>query len=205
MTYVTLREEKISKLYIQKGINTIDDLSIERVSEVFNIIVQYHPFNSRIFFDDNCAMIFLNENHPIEIQRADFFHEMAHFLEHVGDQRSLPESFVQLQESQAYWSSLYAAMPRHIFEPLMLKHRSVKKLTELFELPESMVTERIESIKRERIFKQQQLSIQAQQSRYRKKSLQPGQVYDSTIQILKKLAKQVGEENLSHEVRRLLR
>lgn len=205
MKYVTLREEKISKLYIGKGIQSLSDLSIERISEAFNITVKYHKYDSSVLFDDYCAVIFLRESEPIEIQRADFFHEMSHFLEHEGDQRFLPKDFIQIQESQAYWFSLYASMPRHIFLPLMLKHRSVQVLQDLFQLPEKMITDRIESIKRERMLKQQQLSIQARWSRNRKKSLQPGQVYNSTIQILKKLANQVGEENLSNEVKRLLR
>lgn len=205
MHFSTQRDIQIMNLYKSKGINSVSQLTIENIANTFNVHVEYSNFPSKCFYEDDFAIVYLNKHQPLPYIRKDFFHELSHFLFHYGDQQRMNKDFNRFQEEQAKQFAIYTSMPRHIFEPLMLKHRSIKKLTELFELPETMIIKRIEMFKHERLLKQQQLSLLAQKERLRKKSLQPGQVYDSTIQILKQLANQVGEEKLSYEVRRLLR
>ncbi|UOE96042.1 ImmA/IrrE family metallo-endopeptidase [Alkalihalobacillus sp. LMS39] len=205
MRFATIREEKLIKIYKNKDILTISDLSIKNMAACFNIKVTFHKKKSFCLYDNNCAFIFLNEDQSIEHIRSDFFHELAHFLEHSGVQKGMHKDFKKLQEEQAYWISLYAAMPRHIFEPALTQATSPIQLSELFQLPLDMVKERFNGFKRERKRHHEHVQFVNDYEKNRRKSLQPGKVYDSTIDILKKLANQVGEENLHHDVARLLR
>lgn len=205
MRYATFREKQITEIMRSKGVLTVGDLSIENMCVSFNIDVVYHSKKSKCYSEDDYALIYLDNRLPYYVQRYKFFHELTHAFFHVGKQDNLPRDFNKLQEDQAYWTALYASMPRHIFEPMVIQHQSVQALGELFELPEKMIIERIKSIKRERLRDQFQLSVERLEGMQRQKSLQPGKIYDSTKEILKKLETQVGEENLSYEVKRLLR
>lgn len=205
MHFSTQRDIQIMNLYKSKGINSVSQLTIENIANTFNVHVEYNNFPSKCFYDDDFAVIHLNKEQELPYIRKDFFHELSHYLFHYGNQQCMYNDFRKLQEEQANRMTIYTSMPRHIFEPLMLQYRSIKLLTELFELPESMIFERIEMFKQERQLKYQQQALLAKKERLRRKSLQPGKVYDSTIKVLKQLASQVGEEKLSYEVKRLLR
>lgn len=205
MRFVSLLEEKIINLYRLHGINTINDLSIHNLADIFNIKIQYYHLNSRCISDDHCAMILLKENQSIEMERADFFHEIAHFFAHVGDQRELKKEFIRLQESQAHYISLYASMPRYIFEPILKETASLRELVELFQLPETMIKERIRIIRHQNNQQKYYLDLQIQEQSRINRSLQKGKVYDSTLEVLQKLKNQVGEEKLSYDIQNLLR
>lgn len=205
MQFTTQRDQQIMQLFKSKHINQVTHLTIEYVSTKFDIHIEYHDYPSYCIHEEDFALIYLNQNHPIELMRWDFFHELSHFLIHYGNQRNMTSEFSRLQESQAYWCSLYSSMPRHIFEPLMLKHRCDRTLAELFQLPLDMVQERIQTISRERTRQHYYTKINNLEEKRRSKSLQPGKVYDSTLSILKQLSSQVGEENINYEVARLLR
>lgn len=203
--YATFREKQITQMFMNKGILTINDLTIDNLCEVFNLDIIYHSKRCNCFSEDGFALIYLDDRLSYYEQRFKFFHEFSHVLFHSGKQKELPKEFNKLQEDQAYWSALYASMPRHIFEPMVIQHQSVQALGELFELPEKMIIERIESIKRERSRDEFQLRVERLEGMQKRKSLQPGKIYDSTRELLKKLESQVGEEKLSYEVKRLLR
>lgn len=181
MRYSTQRDIRVMNLYKSKGINCISQLTIENIANIFNIHVEYSDFPSKCYYEDDFAVIYLNKQQPLPYIRRDFFHELSHCLFHYGDQRRMNKDFRNWQEVQAKRYAIYTSMPRHIFEPLMLQHRSIKLLTELFELPESMIRERIEMFKRERQLQYQHQALQADIERRRRKSLQPGKVYDSTV------------------------
>lgn len=205
MQFTTQRDQQIMQLFKSKQIYQITELTIEYVASKFNIHIEYHDYPSRCIHEENFAVIYLDQNQYKEMVRHDFFHELSHFLFHYGNQRSMTKEFSRLQETQAYWCSLYLAMPRHIFEPLMLKHQCISTLAEIFELPLDMVKQRIKTISRERIRKSTYTKLNFVEENRRSKSLQPGKVYDSTLSILEQLSSQVGEENINYEVARLLR
>ncbi|WP_169801154.1 ImmA/IrrE family metallo-endopeptidase [Halalkalibacter krulwichiae] len=205
MRFANIREQALEKRYKELGIQTPYDLSIDNLSSLFKIKVIYHEDESECFYDDNCALMYLDSRVPQEYIRLDFFHEMSHFTQHVGDQRYMNVEFEKLQETQAHWISMYLSMPRYIFEPIMNDVRSIRALVDIFELPESMIRERVRIIrqqnKTEAFYSEQQ---QREQDRINR-SLQKGKVYKSTIAILDQLKRQVGEENLSYDVKNLLR
>ncbi|OIJ12700.1 hypothetical protein BKP37_12940 [Anaerobacillus alkalilacustris] len=205
MRFISLHEEKLTKLYQKKGIITVSDLSISNIADSFNILIKYHHLNSKCLYDNNCGLMLLKENQRIENERADFFHEMAHFFSHVGDQRKMVKDFVRLQERQAHWISLYASMPRFIFEPILNETRSLKELVEVFQLPETMIKERIRIIRQQNSTQSYYDNLHQQEDLRINRSLQKEKIYDSTLEVLQKLSNQVGEEKLSYEIQSLLR
>lgn len=205
MRFSTWRETKISELMIDKGILTTDDLSIENLSDKFNIDVIYGPKRSHcIHEDDEYALIFIDSRLSLYEQRCKFFHEFAHVISHPGNQKNLPEDFSKLQEEQANCLSLYVAMPRHIFIPAVKKYQSINTLEELFQLPEEYIVRRFMSIRNQIKSQAFQNVIQLSETKRRRKSLQPEHIYESTKLILQQLADQVGADNINADIRKLL-
>ena len=205
MRFSSLYEDKLMNLYSLRGIHYVTDLSIQNMSRMFNIEIKYHRFKSKCYHDNNCGLMLLKENQTIENERADFFHEMAHFFAHVGDQRLMNREFVRLQERQAHWIALYAAMPRFILEPILKGTTSLRELVEMFQLPETMIKERIRIIRQQDSTHDYYERLQQQEEARRSRSLQKEKLYDSTLEVLHKLKSQVGEEKLSYEIQSLLR
>lgn len=204
MRFLSVYEEKIINLYRSKAINTIADLSIETLAHAFNIEVKYHQYKSTCYYDDNCALMLLLDDQSLENKRADFFHELAHVIAHVGDQRKMSKDFVRLQERQAHWISLYASMPRYIFEPYLNDSTTFRELVELFQLPETMIRERIRIVHQQQNTESYYENIKLQEASRLNRSLQKGKIYDSTFEVLEKLRNQVGEDKLSYEIQSLL-
>lgn len=204
MKYITEREITISNQMKSLGINSASDLTYENLCTVFNIDIHYHAGQSKCIFEDDYALIFLDKRLSYYEQRRVFFHELAHYLYHYGNQRKMPRQLLSLQEEQASYISLYLAMPRHIFEPALLKYQSVTLLQEVFDLPETMIVERCNSLKRQRRRTVIQTKIQHEQLKHRRKSLQPENIHKETKMMLHQLANQVGEESMDYEIRRLL-
>ncbi|MED1602650.1 ImmA/IrrE family metallo-endopeptidase [Alkalihalophilus marmarensis] len=206
MQYVNVRETRIEKIYKSRNIQNLHDLTIENLSSIFNIKVEYCKSESECFYDDDCAMMWLNEEQSIEDIRSDFFHEMGHFLDHSGKQgEGMPISFEKLQETQAHWLSIYLSMPRYIFEPIMNEHPNLHSLKEIFQMPEPLIKERIRIIRQQNTMHFQFLRRKALEESSINHTLQRGKVYKTTIQVLKQLEMQVGKENLNYEVKNLLR
>ncbi|OLS34188.1 hypothetical protein BTR22_19050 [Alkalihalophilus pseudofirmus] len=204
MNFSTQHDIRLSKLLKDKGIDTVCDLEIDHLAMVFNAMVIKGERN-KCYYEDDFALIELNVNQSLRRMRKAFFHELAHIVSHYGDQRRMSQDFKTYQESQAKWFSLYLAMPKHIFEPLLLKHPCIETLQSLFELPHSMIVDRVGTIKRERKRYTHQMRFQRKELNLRKKSLQPGEINDSTLDILKQLEKQIGDEQLNEHTKSLLR
>lgn len=205
MRFSTLREEKIEQTYKQLNIAHVFDLSIENISILFNIKVHYYHLRSQCVYDDHCGLMYLNENQSFEKIRYDFFHELGHFFEHCNDQRITNTDFVRMQERQAHLFALYASMPRYLFEPLMQQASSLIELREAFQLPETLIKERVRIIQQQNATQAHYLRINQEEDSRIKRTLQSGNVYGSTITVLKQLKSQVGEENLSYDIKSLLR
>ncbi|MCK0473786.1 ImmA/IrrE family metallo-endopeptidase [Halalkalibacter sp. APA_J-10(15)] len=204
MKYATLKEIQVTNMMKEKNINTIEELSLENVSEVFKVDILYHERKSNCLYDEDYAVIYLDSRLPYYEQRLMFFHELAHVISHEGSQNKLEKEFIDLQEAQANRLALYLSMPRYLFEPLAMKYQSVEKLHDLFELPQNAIIERMASIKREQERTEFHLKLQTIENQRTRRSLQPGQIYSSTKSILHQLKDQVGEEKLSYDVKRLL-
>jgi Zn-dependent peptidase ImmA (M78 family) len=168
MRFCTEKEITISNQMKSLGICSASDLSYENLCTVFNIDILYRNGQSKCIFEDDYALIFLDNRLPYYEQRRVFFHELAHYLYHYGNQRKMPKPLLSLQEEQASYISLYLAMPRHIFEPALLKYESVESLQEVFELPKDMIVDRCNSLKRQRHRKVIQTKLQYKQLKHRR-------------------------------------
>lgn len=204
MRYSTEKETRISHQLKSLGICSASDLTYENLCTVFNIDIHYHAGQSKCIFENDYALIFLDNRLSFYEQRRVFFHELSHYLYHCGNQRNMPPSMMFLQEEQARFLSLYIALPRHIFEPALLKYQSVASLQEVFELPKAMIVDRCNTLKRQRRRSVIQTKFQYKQLKHRRKSLQPENIHKETKVMLHQLANQVGEEAIDYEIRRLL-
>ncbi|UQZ34556.1 hypothetical protein C2I18_14130 [Paenibacillus sp. PK3_47] len=147
--FKTPLEQSIQDVYLENGILTPEDLTIERVSEMFQVDV---VFEQVITFSDNQSMvIFLQSGVEQTEQRKSFYHELGHVLRHAGDQRLMLKLFRQLQEADAERFSLYAAMPFFMFERIKLpaeEETAAGYVSKLFKVPPEFTLLRLRQIQR---------------------------------------------------------
>lgn len=144
-------EKWIDSIYNLIGINSIQDLDIDFIAEKLGIDIVYYSGRSFVdWIDSKYVVIFLNNQISLEKRREVFFHELCHPLRHAGLQRMMPRSFVSLQEKQAMYFQLYAAMPIYLIKDLPVYQTDKETIgvwAEEFKLPHSLVTARLEQIK----------------------------------------------------------
>jgi Zn-dependent peptidase ImmA (M78 family) len=153
-------EQKIESLYNERNILNPSDLSIQNVSEKFNVTVDF-SFNGgpqRAIWDDDFSLIFLDPDSPEEEQRYVFFHELGHPLLHCGNQREMNNgTFREFQEFQANQFQLYAAVPFFMLKQLELPpydYQIIELIKHVFRVPTRLAKKRLDQIKR-RIFQKQ--------------------------------------------------
>ncbi|MDT3426121.1 Zn-dependent peptidase ImmA (M78 family) [Paenibacillus forsythiae] len=146
--FKTLLEQSIEEYYIANGILTPDDLVIDRIAEIFDVDVAYNEL--RTFSDNELRVIFICLTDDLNARRLSFFHELCHVLRHAGDQRRMPELFLQLQEADADRFSLYAALPFFMLETIRLpqsEDEAAGLLGKVFQVPPKLAKERLTQIK----------------------------------------------------------
>lgn len=149
--FKTPLEETIEDYYLSQAILKPDELTIERVSEAFNVEVHFKNFKS--FSDNELYVIVINQKDESEIQRKSFFHELGHVLRHTGDQRQMPKPFRHMQEADAERFCLYSAIPFFMLERLQLpvvESEAAGKIAAVFQVPPEFALQRLRMI-RERI------------------------------------------------------
>lgn len=140
----------INSKYQKYGIWEPNDLTIENVSELFEISVSM--YEGPVFaewIDGVYAFVFLNKHKSPEEQKNDFFHELCHPLRHVGHQDQLHYLFEELQEFQAAQFQLAAAMPIYLVSQVPTQlywERYIDDLSHVFEQPSKFVQKRIYQI-----------------------------------------------------------
>jgi Zn-dependent peptidase ImmA (M78 family) len=153
---LTEMEKKIEKLYKENGILTPSDLSIQNLSNVFNVKVDLSINGSkqeqRAIWTDDLTVIFLDPDQPEEKQREVFFHEFGHPLLHIGNQMKMKnKTFRDLQEAQANQFQLYAAIPFFMLQELELpeyENQIIHIIKSVFKVTEALARKRLEQIKR---------------------------------------------------------
>lgn len=204
MRYSTNREMKISEHLRSLGIMNASDLSIENFCTLFDIDVCFQNDKSHCLFDEDFAVIFIDNQLSHREQRQVFFHELAHVLWHHGSQINMPKQLMMLQEEQASFISLYYAMPRYLLLPILDQYQSIDVLADYFDLPASMVIKRCKSFQREQTRIVTQTQLEYTHWKRKKTSLQPEKIYEGTKKVLNQLALQVGEDSIHYDIRRLL-
>lgn len=145
-------ERWISSVYQQHGINNPNEMDIEHITDIFEFGIADTRGGSKAVFDPSGdCLLFLNSQLNEQQRRADFFHELCHPVMHCGNQRKLPDMFVEKQEFQADVFQLYSAMPYYLIQALPLcetDNETIGLWSEEFKLPHSLVGARLEQIKR---------------------------------------------------------
>lgn len=157
-------EAFITKAYKQHQILSPYDLDLERIASIWTIRLRYISA-SRAFsqYDSRACYIFLPSQIPYVDQRAAFFHELCHVLRHAGNQRSIPNTFLQLQECQAEQFIMFASMPYFLFKDYLSENPSV--IAETFQMPIKYVHKRLAYIKN-RIIMNSELGIRFDKPRW---------------------------------------
>jgi len=145
-------EKRISYIYRENGILSPSHMDLDKIAFIYDCHVIYSEKPTMVLYDDAYGgLIFLNACVTKEQQREDFFHEISHPALHVGCQNTLPELFVDLQESQAASFQLYSAMPYFMLaaiEPSGYENEYISQLSDIFQLSFDFVNRRIEQVHR---------------------------------------------------------
>ncbi|MFD0682423.1 MULTISPECIES: ImmA/IrrE family metallo-endopeptidase [unclassified Paenibacillus] len=147
----TVQEDWINNLYLANGIHYASDMDVDQIATIFSTQVITTTGESKVIWDEDFCLIFINENTSLEEKREHFFHELSHPVQHSGRQEKMPRAFVELQETQAAHFQLYAAMPIYIVEKyreISRKPSFLKILSEEFKLSLTFVQKRMDQIKR---------------------------------------------------------
>lgn len=141
----------INDLYQSCNIQTPRDLDIYRVAEAFQATVRLSERETKVYHDEyGNHLIFLNSQKSEMQQRAEFFHELCHLVQHKGIQQILPQSYVELQEIQANQFRLYAAMPYHMiineYRDYLQNTNIIPLIVHDFKLPYLLVKARMDQI-----------------------------------------------------------
>jgi Zn-dependent peptidase ImmA (M78 family) len=188
--FKTSLELSVDKLYKEKGIHTPADLSIEEVANQFNFGLQYLPSApSRVIWDEELAVIFLNPNYSLANIREVFFHEICHPLRHCGDQENMPISYRDMQEEQANNFKFYAAMPFYMIKQMDIpsyEQDFIAMLSYVFDVPLSFAKKRVEQIKR-RVFEAKMVKANKEKENLYKRSNDPDNWSEETRNIMDQL------------------
>jgi hypothetical protein len=143
-------EKWICGIYQANGIKRCEDMEdLDHVASLFNTFIAYTEGDTKVLYDEEGdCMIFLNIYLEKRQQRLAFFHELCHPAMHTGNQRSLPPSFVALQENQAGLFQQYAAMPFYMLSEFQRQRCEAGQIAEAFALPVSFVRQRLERVGR---------------------------------------------------------
>ncbi|TMV49403.1 ImmA/IrrE family metallo-endopeptidase [Paenibacillus mesophilus] len=144
-------EEMICKKYRDNGIFYPSDLEIDRVATIYRADVATHKKETKTYWEDDFAVIYLNAFLNELKKREDFFHEISHLILHIGNQYRMPELYMKMQEDQADQCQLYCAMPYfmlHDYKYIENKTTYIDVLSKEFRLPIQFVQKRINQIER---------------------------------------------------------
>ncbi|WP_017728198.1 ImmA/IrrE family metallo-endopeptidase [Halalkalibacterium ligniniphilum] len=92
-------------------------------------------------------LIAINSELEREVQREQFYHELAHILRHAGRQIMMPKAFRELQEWDANNFTRYAALPLHMLREFNLNDDNIiDQLSEEFKVTKGLCEYRLERI-----------------------------------------------------------
>ncbi len=103
-----------SDLYVSLGIDKIENLSIDNLSLKFGLYQYYTDLNSCIIRDEQADYVIVNSTLSSQRQRAEFFHELAHYVLNHYPSPSL--SLTEYFEGKADTLMLYLAIPLHLLQ-----------------------------------------------------------------------------------------
>ncbi|PNP90646.1 hypothetical protein BMT55_11755 [Listeria newyorkensis] len=138
-------EERISQLYIKKGILTPCDLSIENILTKFNFFVMEGDLSLAIA-DFGGIMLPRGLSKDKYIEK--FHHELIHLLFHSGNQKEMHSLTLQKQEQDAQNYLLFTCIPYHMLDYIDFENENIiETISDQFNVPKNIAKNRIRKIK----------------------------------------------------------
>lgn len=149
---MTPLEEFVEDLYRPHNISCSTHLNIDELTRRLNIWVHYLEVASKgLEVNPGMYTMIIDKRLSPAEQWLDFLHELCHLLRHAGNQTIMPELFTQAQEEEAYWFTVYAAMPFSFIEKMDVpdtQQAAVAYLASEFHVSIDFARKRLEQIQR---------------------------------------------------------
>lgn len=141
---VAMYERIVKRLYNQLGFQDPRDIDIDVIADLIGVRIVRYPGGSMLFG----SVIAVDERLPPYAQRADFFHEAAHFLLHDGNQVFLSDLVLSYQEAKADLLAMHLAAPDFMLEQSIEPDKpypdQVPCLSRTFRLPVPVMRSRLD-------------------------------------------------------------
>ncbi|PTQ56101.1 MAG: Phage-like element PBSX protein xkdA [Candidatus Carbobacillus altaicus] len=141
-------ERRIYRHYARYGICDPEDIDINLIAETFGITIVITDAHSMLLDQT----IVIDRRMTEDNQRESFFHELAHFILHTGNQLTLHPLFVSQQEVRANRLAMSLAAPSWMIFRLIEKDRPLfdqaPYLAGRFLLPLSFMLKRLYTLYR---------------------------------------------------------
>lgn len=145
--YLTQMEENVEKLYRKLEIQNPKDLDMRDICGKLNIKFNYWYFGSESGSVYNKSYIFIDQTLDYRRQWFDFAHELGHILQHCGNQRKLPYSFIKYQENQANSFAKHFLVPTFLLLkikfPPIASDENVQHIMNLFPVDQPIANDRL--------------------------------------------------------------
>lgn len=144
-------EQWIENLYKHHNIVHRKQLNIIDVSSSFNLWVHFVDAGSMTIERKGVKSICIDRRLSHKQQWEKFLHEFCHIARHAGNQFNTPGHFLDMQEQEANYFQLYAAMPFEMIKQLQfpdLDYEIVEVLSNEFHVTSQLAADRLEQIKR---------------------------------------------------------
>lgn len=121
MYYASHTEDFVKSFYEGIGITEPSQLDFQVIADKLDIKVFYWHEPSQVMFLRDYTYIFLKRDLSPCQKWQDFCHELAHALLHIGNQKRLPQMFIQYQEYKANNFMYHACVPTFMLEKLHIR------------------------------------------------------------------------------------
>ncbi len=139
----TYLERYVQRLLQDKGIKTINDMTIERLSEAFDIHVFYKPYGTCMKTRCGVTVIMIDSRVNETEQYHQFIHELAHLICHHTSIKYLNNNQWKYYELKAEKVVKYITIPSF----LISGYTTVEEVSEEFHVSYDLAMKRLEAIK----------------------------------------------------------
>lgn len=140
----TEMELRMSGSLTQHNITKPTQLDTEKVQIAYNVLVIEMDFPSVAF--GNFGIV-LSRGLRGEDYKEAFFHELAHWLEHTGNQLQMTKQQKAMQEQQAKQMSMYLRIPYHMLGMVDFSSEDcIMEIVDLFSVSANLAKRRLKKI-----------------------------------------------------------
>ena len=135
----------IKRIYEHIDIDDPGDLTIENVSSLLNLTVNYWDDGSCLVNHKNNYEVFINQDLSKQGQWQEFGHEMKHYFLDCGGRKYLTSMFIDHLENKANYFAYHFCVPTFMLQNL--KGVSAHDIATLFNVEFSFALKRLEMYK----------------------------------------------------------